>query len=499
VEAVHENQEVIDAIQHYYNDPVAYAEEIEGVALDPWQIEALENLVEHHFLALRSGSGVGKTFLLGLASRWFLFTRPGSKVPSTAPSQHQLHDVLWSEHFKRINNSPILSNLFIWTQTRVGVKGHEPAWHAVARTAQVRPGAEVAEGLQGFHDEENILFIVDEASGVPDAIFPAMEGALTGDGSYCILAGNPTRTNGYFYDTFNNPALKRMYHHMHVSCYDSPRVGKRYIEMMAERYGENHPIFMIKVLGEFATGDATYLVPPSFLDTMENNSPPDVKGFPVEFGLDVGRARASSVLCIRQGNKVLKYDERHKKGSVTDTSEICQWTIEYINEFGPTNIKVDAIGIGAGVYDGLHDIYGDMIVPVVGSMAPETEVKERYLNLRAQGYWQLREMIPSLYCKDWPNRVIMELGDIRTKPTSNLKIKIESKEDMLARAMKSPDYADATYMAFLSPDACRGIRVVIYEFPGNVIRNTGDMTKKSVWSSRNFSPHARRRRFYGMV
>ena len=495
MEAVHENQEVIDAIQHYYNDPVAYAEEIEGVILDPWQIKALEKLVEHRFLAIRSGSGVGKTFLMGIATRWFLFTRPNSKVPTTAPSQHQLFDVLWSEHFKRVSNSPILSSFFIWTQTRLGVKGYEPAWYAVARTAQVRPGAEVAEGLQGFHDEENLLFVVDEASGVPDAIFPAMEGSLTGDGSYCILAGNPTRTNGYFYDTFNNPALKHLYYPMHVSCYDSPRVGKRYIEMMAERYGENHPIFMIKVLGEFAIGDATYLIPPSFIDTMVNNSPPDVKGLSVELGLDVGRARASSVLCAHQGTKVLKYGERHKKGAVTDTREIVQWTIEWINEFEPTAVKVDAIGIGAGVYDGLHDIYGDMIIPVVGSMAPAAEVKERYLNLRAQGCWELREKVPFLYCEDWPNRVIMEMGDIRTKPTVNLKIKIESKEDMLTRAMKSPDYFDATWMAFVSKEACSGVRAVIYEFPGNVIKNTEDMTKKSVWDARNFSPRARRRRF----
>lgn len=493
---MHEHQDVIDAIQYYHDEPMAYAEEVEGVSLDEWQIEALENLVRYHFLAIRSGSGVGKTFLLGLATRWFLFTRPRAKVPTTAPSQHQLYDVLWAEHFKRISDSPILNNLFVWTQTRLGVKGHEPEWYAVARTAQVKPGSEVAEGLQGFHDEENLLFIIDEASGVPDAIFPAMEGSLTGRGAYCILAGNPTRTHGYFYDTFNNPALRKLYHQMHVSCYDSPRVSKRYIEMMEERYGANHPIFLIKVKGEFSTGDSSFLIPPSFLDAMENNVAPNVEGLPVEFGVDVGRARASSVLCARQGTCVLKYDERHKRGQVTDTREIVQWVIEYINEFEPTSVKVDAIGIGAGVYDGLHDIYGDMIIPVVGSMSPEADVKERYLNLRAQGYWELREKVPFLYCKEWPNRLITELGDIRTKPTSNLKIKIESKEDMLARAMKSPDYADATYMAFLSPDACRGVRAIVYEFPVVIAKKTKDMKKKSRWSSNKFTPHAGgRRRF----
>ena len=79
-------QEVIDAILHYKDHPVAFVEEIVGAELDDLQKNILERLVEHHFIAIRSGSGIGKTFLLSMASLWFLFTRPKSKVPTTAPS-----------------------------------------------------------------------------------------------------------------------------------------------------------------------------------------------------------------------------------------------------------------------------------------------------------------------------------------------------------------------------------------------------------------------------
>lgn len=475
-------------VRFYRDDPVAYAEEVEHYVLDDWQKEALNKLVEHRFLAIRSGSGVGKTFILSIACKWFLFTRPHAKVPTTAPSGHQLFDVLWTEHFKQMDRSPILSNFFVWTHTRLSVRGHEPNWYAVARTAKVRPGSDVAEGLQGFHDEENLLFIIDEASGVPDAIYPAVEGALTGSGAYCILTGNPTRREGFFSEIFNKPGMAKFYKTMHISCERDAqtvaRVGQRYLDMMEERYGREHPIFKIKVLGEFPGTDAdeSYLVPPSYLDAMEHTSPNVVKGFPIEFGLDVGRKNAASVLCIRQGWNILKWDERQKKGLVTDTTEIINWVIEYILEYKPTHVKVDAVGIGAGVYDGLKLIYGDMIVAVVGQQSPEEKYKDRYLNLRAQGYWELRDLIPNIYCKDWPPRVISELGNIKTKPTTNAKIKIESKDDMLARAMKSPDYADAMYMAFLSEEACTGVIPPAYQSPTVIAKANDKLKKTSIWT-----------------
>ena len=92
----------MDAILYYHDNPVAYAEEVENYVLDDWQKEALNNLVKYRFLAIRSGSGVGKTFILSLATKWFLFTRPNAKVPTTAPSGHQLFDVLWTEHYKQL-------------------------------------------------------------------------------------------------------------------------------------------------------------------------------------------------------------------------------------------------------------------------------------------------------------------------------------------------------------------------------------------------------------
>ena len=482
------NQELAkEAVNFYHDNPVAYAEEIEGYTLDDWQKEALNKLVEKHFLAIRSGSGVGKTFLMSIATKWFLFTRPKSKVPTTAPSGHQLFDVLWTEHFKQLDRSPILSNFFDWTHTRLSVRGHNPNWYAVARTAKVKPGSDVAEGLQGFHDEDNLLFALDEASGIQDAIYPAVEGALTGLGAYCIMAGNPTRKEGFFYEIFNNPRMQKYFHTMHISCEKDEqtikRVGTRYIDMMEERYGRDHPIFKIKVLGDFPDTDEDYLIPPDYLDKMENCAPNMVKGQAVEFGVDVGRRHAASVLCARQGMNIIRWDERHKKGLVTDTNEIVDWVIGHMQALEPTGVKIDAVGLGAGVYDNLHNIYGKLIIPVIGQSSCEEQYRDRYLNLRAQGCWELRNLLPGIYCKEWPPRVITELGNIKTKKnTRSDKIQVESKDDMLARAMKSPDYFDAMWMAFLSEQACTGIVPPAYQSPMVIKEVNEGLKKEPIWA-----------------
>lgn len=431
-----------EAIRYYGSHPVDFAENICHITLDPWQKETQIALERDHFVAIRSGSGVGKTTILSLDTCWFLCTKPYAKVPSTAPSQHQLYDILWSEHFKWINRSEILMAMLDWTQTRVGLKGHEPEWYAVARTAKVSPDGTVAEGLQGFHSEDNILFVVDEASGVPEAVFPAIEGSLTNENSYALLAGNPTRRRGYFYEIFNAPGMKDLYTLFHISCLDSPRVSKRYIDMMKNRYGVDHPIYQIKVLGNFPTSEQSILILPDFLEKMQLNKKDSVyDSYPIIIGIDAGRVHAASVAAIRQGKTVLGFDECPRPGLVSDTADVISWASELINEFDPLSVYVDAVGIGAGVYDGLKSLYGKRIIAYVGGSSAIDKLQ--YVNLRAEVYWKMRDDIPNLYCARWPERFIAEAGDIRTKNTRTGKMLLLSKEEMRAMGLRSPDYADA--------------------------------------------------------
>jgi hypothetical protein len=113
------------------------------------------------------------------------------------------------------------------------------------------------EALQGFH-AEHLLFLIDEASGIPDIVFEVGMGALSTPGAKVLMAGNPTRTSGFFYDTHHSQ--RNRWHTMDVSCLDVPR-AQGHIEDIRAKYGEGSNTWRVRVLGEFPTSDdETYCV-----------------------------------------------------------------------------------------------------------------------------------------------------------------------------------------------------------------------------------------------
>ena len=489
-------QKSFEAISFYAERPDSFCEDFIGVSLDDWQKKAFDALLQHRYIAIRSGSGVGKTAFISLALIWFLTTHPMSKVPATAPSQHQLFDLLWSECFRWIQRSKYLQKTLDWTAQRIAVKGYEPTWYAVARTATTSPDGAVSEGLSGFHSEDNLLFIIDECSGVPEAIIPAFEGALSGQNSYAILTSNPTRRQGYFFDVFHLPKTGNRYFKMHVSCLDTKRVSQQYIDMMKERYGEDHPIYRIKVLGEFAEASDDLLFPPDFVDSMLNSKKDEIQSpkCPIQIGVDIGRTSSVSFATIRQGTNILSFQQhKRNKGSIKDTVETANWVESLINDWNPSIVRLDGTGIGAGVCDILKRKFGDKIYAFIG--AASAIENHLYLNLRAEGYWILRQKLPSIWSASWPEKLIQQISDIRKKDSSNKKIQIESKEEMMDRAMKSPDELDSMMYAF-ADNTDLEIKSVS-PLSTALISLNNEFHHESTWSSSSnvFSMNSRRHRF----
>ncbi len=157
-------QEFLDeSIPLWQADPVMFFREVLGFEPDDWQEQAARDLAANPKVSIKSGQGVGKTGLEAAVFLWFITCFPYPRIVATAPTKQQLHDVLWSEISKWMSKSELLSMLLKWTKTYVYMIGQEKRWFGVARTA-TKP-----ENMQGFH-EDNMLFIVDEASGVADPI-----------------------------------------------------------------------------------------------------------------------------------------------------------------------------------------------------------------------------------------------------------------------------------------------------------------------------------------
>ncbi|KWT72244.1 MULTISPECIES: hypothetical protein [unclassified Variovorax] len=228
--------------------PALFAQEVLGADPTDQQWDASRNLVKRRRVSIRSGHGTGKSTFMAWCVLWFLACYFPAKVPATAPTAHQLEDVLWSEiakwHRTMKEKYPALGGQFTWSAGAFRMASAPNESFSVARTS--RP--ERPEALQGFHSE-NILFLIDEASGVSDNVFEVAEGALSTDGAFVVMAANPTRQSGYFFDSHHK--MRGAWAALHWDGEASPMVSRAYIENMAKKYGRQSSVFKVRVKGEF--------------------------------------------------------------------------------------------------------------------------------------------------------------------------------------------------------------------------------------------------------
>jgi hypothetical protein len=377
---------------------------------------------------------------------WFLLTRYPVKVVVTAPTSAQLYDALFAELKRWVKELPQpIQDLLDVKQERIELKASATEAFISARTSR----AEQPEALQGVHSD-NVMLVADEASGVPEAVFEAAAGSMSGHNALTILLGNPVRSSGFFFDTHNR--LKDEWWTKRVSCIDSARVSKEYVDDMKSRYGEESNAFRIRVLGEFPKSDDDTIIPMDLLESAKHRDTRAYEDAPIIWGLDVARFGSdSSVLCKRQSNVVhtlerwRNLDLMQLTGAVVAQYEACD------HKNRPAEILVDSIGLGAGVVDRLRELK----LPARGINVSESPAMGgTYLNLRAELWHKAKAWLEKRDCKIPNNEdLIGELATVRYTFTSNGKIKIESKDDIRRRGLKSPDMADAFVLTFAADAA----------------------------------------------
>ena len=397
-------------------------------------------------ISIRSGHGVGKSTTASWAMLWFLLTRYPVKVVVTAPTSAQLYDALFAELKRWVKELPQpIQELLDVKQERIELKASATEAFISARTSR----AEQPEALQGVHSD-NVMLVADEASGVPEAVFEAAAGSMSGHNALTILLGNPVRSSGFFFDTHNR--LKDEWWTRRVSCLDSTRVSKEYVQDMKSRYGEESNAYRIRVLGEFPRSDDDTIIPMELLESAKHRDTRAYEDAPIVWGLDVARFGSdSSVLCKRQSNVVhtlerwRNLDLMQLTGAVVAQYEACD------HKNRPAEILVDSIGLGAGVVDRLRELR----LPARGINVSESPAMGgAYLNLRAELWHKAKAWLEKRDCKIPNNEdLIGELATVRYTFTSNGKIKIESKDDIRRRGLKSPDMADAFVLTFATDAA----------------------------------------------
>lgn len=431
---------LLGLIDRYYDDPVAFAEDCIGVKPTKQQVQLLRAVGKHKRVAARSGHGVGKTAALAWLVWWFMCTRHLPVVPCTAPTQHQLQDVLWKEVAKWYAHlSPIFANEFLITSQHIANKEAPKVSFAVARTAR----KENPDALQGFH-EEHLLYVLEEAAGIDDVVFEPIMGALTGEDNRVVMVGNPTRLSGLFYDAFHSD--RERYCCLHFNAEGSELVSEESVCNWRDKYGVDSDEYRVRVLGKFPRAEFDQLLP---LDLVEAAADRLVKPEGVRvWGVDPARfGNDASALAKRHGDAVHFVESRRG----LDTMQVAGWIAGEYNvtpkHERPDAVVVDVIGLGAGVYDRLREL-GLPVVDV--NVAESPSDKRRFLNLRADLWFTFR---------DWLRQrrgslvnsasLVAQLTSVKYQHTSSGKLQIEAKEKMKDRGLPSPDEADAVVMTFM--------------------------------------------------
>lgn len=446
-------------ITAYANDPVGFVRVVLGATPDPWQEQVMRDVARgERRISVRAGHGVGKSAFCAWLSIWHMVTRYPQKTVMTAPTAGQLFDALFAEVKFWINKLPEpIRELFDTTSEKVTLRAAPESSFISARTSS----ADRPEALAGIHSA-HVLLIVDEASAVPEAVFESAAGSMSGHDACSILIGNPTRNSGMFFRTHH--ALSNEWRTYHVSCLVSPRVSADFVKQIMDTYGPESNAYKIRVLGDFALRDDDTLIAAELVDSAMSRDIALVESEPLVYGIDVARfGDDRSVLCKRRGNVVLEM----KTWAGLDLMQLTGAIVNEAKVEKPAEMCVDSIGLGSGVADRLREL-GHVVRDV--NVSEASAMNQNAAKLRDELWLAVKDWLIARACKlPKDDELRAELVGPTYTFTSNGKVKVEGKQEMKKRGMRSPDKADALALTFASIASRVGGRSTRW-VPGKPIR-----------------------------
>jgi len=430
------------------NSPLQFVLDCIQVTPTDQQAELLHAMRDSKRVSVHSGHGVGKDACAAWIILWFLVTRAFSRVACTAPTAHQLADVLWSEIAKWLRKS-ILADEFVHQKDKIFHKSAPKTWWCRALSVNVRDSKEAqAETLAGLH-EDHLLVIVDEASGVPDPVFIPLEGALTKEDNKVLLIGNPTKKSGYFYDTHYHAENKKAWTRLQWDARKSSNVDPAYSDYMLKKYGEQSNTFRIRVAGLPPLADEESLIPAYAAEQCIGKELYVAEDEPLYLGVDVARYGSDdSVILPREGNLILPWSRFNGMNTIDLGGHILT---EY-SDHDAKGCAIDVIGVGAGVADWLqkHGLSNLFMVNVAGASSSIEKADrlrdELWLRVRDKCLMGLYSFPDVKHPDDQESlgmQLAGELSSVRYAHNPHGGIKVESKKELKSRGIASPNIADA--------------------------------------------------------
>ena len=494
----------------YFEDPVAWAEDVLGI--NPWskQRDVLNSVQDNIRTAVRSCHGSGKSFIASIIAAWWVSTRPLGEaiVVTTAPTYHQVHSILWEDIRKHHINA---------AQRYKDGKSPMPLPGYITQSDQWKtddgmligfgrkPADNNDHGFQGIH-RRYVLVIVDESCGIKKNLFTAVEAITTTENSRILSIGNPDDPATEFFEFFKNKLNKDgnpIWNKIDISSFDSPNFtrlhdghyagcddplclereyaarwdrdrdidpntlpllpNQTWVEDRRIDWGEDSPLWASKVLGKFPDTTTNTLFAVSTIYTGHDTQVNPLRESKIVLGVDVARFGADySTVYIaergmvdgsqsKEGVRVRKLDAWAQADADETVNRVHQLALKN----GVHEVRMDGEGMGGPMIDRLTKLADTTyrVVAMRGSAASPDRF--RWLNARAWWYAEAEVQMRNGYVDIDPmdEKLQFELLAHQYHFKNQFSsLQIESKDEMERRGIKSPDYADAFCYAIADMD-----------------------------------------------
>ena len=462
------------------SEELTLAQDIGGYSLDPigfmrysfpWQSDKLpasgprtwqmdiNALIKSHFgnsetqhqplqIAVASGHGIGKSAQIGMVIDWAMSTCEDCKVVVTAGTGTQLATKTAPEVQKWFR---LGVNSHWWDINATSIRVKDPKHQAQWRTDFITWSVQKTEGFAGLHNQgKRIVIIFDEASSIDDIIWEVAEGVLSDEGTEIIWIafGNPTRNSGAFYQAITGA---NRWHKRQIDSRTVEGTNKTLLNAQIAEWGEDSDRARVRIRGEFPRGGSTQFIPGDVVAAARKRVAIGYHSMPVILAVDVARFGDNrSVIFKRQGRMAQICGG--KAGGVfygMDTQKLGGMVQEAIDRENPESVVIDGDGIGGAVYDYLKARGYDRKTMLVEFHGGERANDfDKYFNRRAEIWGDMKDWLVGGQIPNEPEiETDLTAPDYGYHPTRGC-IVLETKDEMRARGVDSPDYGDALAMTF---------------------------------------------------
>lgn len=419
-----------------------------------WQADINRQIRDHlanpetRFTPLRisvaSGHGIGKSAEMGMLSNWAMSCFPHARIVTTANTENQLRTKTSPEIGKWFKSS-ITAHWFDVQTMGVKAKDAPETW----RQDFVPWSEHNTEAFAGLHNEGRIILLLfDEGSNIHDKVWEVAEGALTDENTVIIwvVFGNPTRNSGRFRECFRR--FRHRWVNRQIDSRTVPGTNKAYLQQMVDDYGEDSDIVKVRVRGQFPAQSAMQFISSEDVDAARSRhiEKHQFEFAPIILGVDPAWTGDDTLeVMLRQGNysKSLMTLQRND-----NDIEVAQKIAMLEDEH-----KADAVFVDAGYGTGLVSAAQAMgrRWRLVWFSAKPADIA--YVNKRAEMWGRMKQWLKDGGCIDPNDQHLYEdlIGPETVVPKSvnfDGRIQLESKQDMKARGLQSPNRGDALALTF---------------------------------------------------